>query len=117
MLVTYNGPNNTIRKLGSIVWSVQTGLTQEVKDPDLLENCLTYPGDQFSIDPGDPMVKAIGEDAAAMVGLSGVADLATLADLHDHEIEALAETAGVETEAAAGWVQSAREAKAAVDGL
>lgn len=113
MLVAYNGPKNTIRQLGGIVWSVQTGLTQEVSSPDLLENCLTYPGDQFSIDPGDPMVKAIGADAAVKVGLSGVADLATLADLNDQEIVALAGVTGVEAEAAAGWVQSAREAKAA----
>jgi hypothetical protein len=110
MIIAYNGPKNTIRKLGGIVWSVQEGWDQDVTDPDLLEDLLTYPGSQFSPDPRDPMVKAIGLEAAVKVGLSGVATVVTLADLNDQEIAALAEAAEVEVDVAAGWVDMTRAA-------
>ena len=109
MIIKYNGPKITTRIIDGVVWSVQTGWSQDVTDPDLLENVLTYPGDQFSPDPGDPMVKAIGEEAAVLVGLSGVSSLDILATLTDQEIGDLAEATEVEDHVAAGWVVKAQE--------
>ena len=110
MLIKYNGPKVTTRHIGGVEWSSQAGYSQSVTDPDLLEDLLTYPGDQFGPDPGDPIVEAIGADAAAMVGLSGISTLAIQATLTDREIGILADAVGVDRITAAGWAVKAQDA-------
>lgn len=108
MLIRYRKTTGRRLALG-YEWSRQTGRVRDVKEAEKVVELLLQPGDQFSIDAGEPLLSIAGIDVhvAGNLALAGVASVEQLAGLNAADVQRVAREMRTGRRVVTVWMRAA----------
>ena len=111
MRIRYTGPSHHRRVVGNHTWCEENDMVQEVTDPELLLDLLTYPGPkrQFVVAPDEPLLALPGltDTLVPSLVLLEVYSVDDLVGLSKTATRGLARQLSVPTRKVGAWVRVA----------
>lgn len=108
MLIKFICPDRYTRLVEHYRWERSNNWVQEVPG-ELVLTLLTQPGEQFVIDERDPLLLAVGREAAEKLVTAGITSPGELAAVSKPRGKKLAEEVGVTGQELLKWIEAAEE--------